>query len=190
MFSAVSWANAFINTLEESGSKIDEGIETIKVLAAWTKSLPGLHAGKNAVVKLEPLIRRGLTALNNGDVFSAAQETALRFVLLLVRKNALRHFDSFIREAKNILNRKRSVITASLEYAFEPDAKFKALLNDKIRTSTGASEVKLEERLNPKLLGGYRLQVGDRIIDASIGFQLQKLKTALLCCAQTDNGGY
>lgn len=58
------------------------------------------------------------------------------------------------------------------------EAQRKAFIEEVAR-ATGRT-VQLHERLNPKLIGGYVLRVGDRQIDASIRSRLNELRVAFL----------
>jgi len=208
MFSAISWAQAFINTLDnspdttlansvEKDDSIDEGFETLKALASFVKSLPGPVSGKSASEKLEALIRRvmvGNTPLASAPTF----EVALRFIVLLVRKDRFRYIDLVIEKIKNLIDKRRGIIAASLECAFlpgvdkpieEPDIEESRLI-DVIKKRTGAAGVELTKRLNPQLIGGYRLRIGDEVIDASIRSQLRELLATLQSASLAGNGGY
>ena len=201
MFSAVSWAQAFINILDNTldnapdsnrgkDARIDEGFETLKALASFVKSLPGPVSGKSASEKLENLIRRAM-AENTSPASAPVFEATLRFIILLVRKDRFRYVASVIEKIKNLSDKRRGIITASLECAFLPGMDESKLI-EVIKKRSGAKGVELTERLNPQLIGGYRLRIGDELIDASIRSQLRGLLTAMQSggAAMAWNGGY
>jgi F-type H+-transporting ATPase subunit delta len=173
----LTWANSFINSIEKSGGGIEEGIETLNVLAPWVKSFPGANFGVAAAEKLEPLIRNAFF-LTSGDI-SGSEETAIRFLLLMVRRNTFRYFNSIMAEIKNILDEKNGIVSAYLEYAFEPDEKTKMEIIESIKNRTGAVKVELNGCINQALIGGYRLIIKDEIIDVSVRCKLEKLKNSL-----------
>jgi len=186
MFSCKSWADAFINSLETGGGEIEDGLDTLKAFASWAASVPGAPSGRHAAEKLEPLIRKAIPAAGQ---LSFAQETALRFFLLLVKKNKIRHIDSVIGEINNVLSKKRGEIKVRIEYAFPPSKEFKlqefeSLIGEAIKKRTGASRVEITGQVKPELIGGYRLRLGDELIDASVRSQLQKMEECL-----TGDGG-
>ena len=183
MFTGKFWAAAFVNSLEKSGGgpqaapgDFEDGFITFMTLASWISSLPDMVAGRASAEKLELLVRSGTAA---AGTLSQAQETAVRFLLLLVKKNAIRHIDSVTKEIKKFMDKKRGIIAVSLEYAAEPDKEFESLAEEAIKKRTGASKVELKRRIIPELIGGYRLHIGDIIIDASIRQQLQKMEASL-----------
>ena len=137
-----------------------------------------------------------INSVEKAEDDSAAREIAIRFFQLMVRKKRTRHIDSVITEIKNILNKRHGIIAASVEYAFpesaaEPNGKgpkvhgsppgkgFESILCETIKKRTGASGIDLTMQVNPDLIGGYRLKIGDEIIDASIRGQLRKMESCL-----------
>ncbi|MEZ0608818.1 ATP synthase F1 subunit delta [Fibrella sp. WM1] len=53
-------------------------------------------------------------------------------------------------------------------------------LKAKVQSLTNAKLVELEEKIDPKLIGGYVLRVGDQQVDASIKNQLNELRLKFL----------
>ena len=183
MFTSKSWAMAFINSLEkEDGDSknpiadIEDGVNTFMALASWASSLQGVIFGRTIAEKMEPLLRQGVTATGT---LSQTQEIAIRFFLLIVRKNAIRHIGSIIKEIKKGLNKRHGVIAVSAEYTHKPKEEFEFRVIEAIKKRTGAAKVELTGIVNPELIGGYRLRIGDEIIDASICYQLQRMEACL-----------
>jgi F-type H+-transporting ATPase subunit delta len=192
MFAGRAWAEAFINTLESEGCKIEEGIEALEIFAPLISSLRGIAFGSSAAERMEVLLREGM---KKAGVSSPAYETALRFIILMVRKNAFRRIGSVLVEAKKILDRKNRIVRIVVEYAAAPgedaagakSAKFmdEGRVKELIKKRSGAAGVEMVMRNNKELLGGYRLRIGDEIIDASVRSQLKKLAASLA----TGDGG-
>ena len=178
MFTDRSWAQAFINSLEKDGADAEDGINTLMAFASWAVTLSGEVSGKSVSKKLEPIILRGIATSGSP---SKAQMIAARFFLLVIEKHKIRHFASIIGEIKKIVNKKRGIIIASIEYAFEDAAALadESPIKEAIKKRTGATTVELTRRVNPELIGGYRLKMEDEIIDASIRHQLQKMEVRL-----------
>jgi len=177
MFHPGHWAAAFINTVEREGGDIEDGIEFLKVLSSWVKKLPGETAGGTAALKMEKLVRAGIA--KKGFSFSIGQETALCVFLLMVQKKTVRRVDSVIEKTKDLLDKKRGVMAAYVEYAFPPDEEAKSRIKEEIKKRCSAAGVELTERVNAGLIGGYRLRIGDEIIDSSVRSQLRRLSACL-----------
>jgi F-type H+-transporting ATPase subunit delta len=179
MVFASHWAKAFVSSLEKEGQEIQDGIETLQILASWANSLPGELLGRSAATKLTHLIQKGISAMN----YAPAIDTTVRFFALLVKKKRLHQIDSVISEVKNILDQKRGVMKIHVEKAFaregQSDKKQYDAIIAALQKHHPEARVELIERVNPALIGGYRLRMGDRVIDASIRSQLQKLEACL-----------
>jgi F-type H+-transporting ATPase subunit delta len=99
-------------------------------------------------------------------------------------------------EAKKILDRKNRIVRLVVEYAAAPgedaanakSAKFmdEGRIKELIKKRSGAAGVEMVIRNNQELLGGYRLRIGDEVIDASVRSQLKKLGDSLAA----GDGGY
>jgi len=211
MFAGRAWAEAFINTLENEGCKIDngnyangiiaDGIEALEVFASSVASMRGPVFGSSAAEKLGALLHDGM---KKAGVSSTAYETALCFIVLMVRKNVYRHIDSVINEAKKLVQKKNGIVRVIVEYAVAPvpsaerapasegsppeedAAGTKSVklmdegrIKELVKNRTGASGVDIVMRNNQELIGGYLLRIGDEIIDASIRSQLGKLEACL-----------
>ena len=176
MFHPGHWAAAFINSLERENAGAEEGIEVLKILASWIKSLPGEVFGTSAAKKAGKLMRDGLSTAGG---ITPVREITLRFLSLIIRKNKCRYIDSVISEAEKLLDKRRGVVTAFIESAAPMEEEFESSLKKAIQEFTQAARVDLTGKTVPELIGGYRLRIGDNIIDASICSQLKKLEIHL-----------
>ena len=154
MFKSKSWATAFINSVEHTGGDIEEALNTLITLAKRLSD-------------------------KNCELASPLQETAVRFFLLVVEKKRIRFINSIIAEIINAHKKKLGIISVSAEYAFPQEDEFESILCETIKKRTGASGVEIKGQVKPELIGGYRLRIGDDIIDASIRGQLKKMKASL-----------
>jgi len=179
MLSAGHWALALINSLERNGINVEEGIEFLKILAAWVKKLPGEVSGSSAAKKAELLIRKAY------QFRGSPPETVIRFFALMIRKKNIRHLDSVIEKARELLDKKNGVIAVSLEYTQSTDKDLLYRIKEDIKAKSPTGRLDLTESVNNELIGGYRLRIGDKIIDACVRSQLKKLEASL-----AGSGGY
>jgi F-type H+-transporting ATPase subunit delta len=169
MFTPQRWAAAFVNSL---GGEAGEGFALLTALSAWVKSLPGAVFGSSAAGRLEKLIAEGA---KKSDAPAKLAEKCSRFISLMVRKDLFKHIDPVLREIEKILNEKKGVLPVMVESALPLDGELEAFIRGEVKKRTKATELKLEKRINAELIGGFRLRIGDEIIDASIRSQLQFL---------------
>ncbi|MDR1950337.1 MAG: F0F1 ATP synthase subunit delta [Spirochaetaceae bacterium] len=179
MFAAKLWAGAFIGALEDGApGDAEEGLAALRVFASWAGELPGAVMGSGSAAQMDRLIH-GAIAAAGGQFSGRATETAARLIVLLTKKNLLRHAGSVAEAAELILDRKKGIVTAIAECAFPPEDDLREALRAGVRRRTGAADVKLDVRVVPELLGGFRLRIGGDCIDASLRTQMRNLTEEL-----------
>jgi len=170
VFHADRWASAFLSVTTENA---ESTFFCLKAFAQPVKSIRGVFFGHKASAELEAMLREGVTDITP-DV-----EYAIRFICLLVEKDSFRFIDILLAKIEQKLNDKKGILAISLEAATPVDASFESDLTRIIKERTGASGVTMQTRVNPELLGGYRLRMGGFFIDASLKGQLADMKAEL-----------
>ena len=106
---------------------------------------------------------------------SGADETLLNFLELLIEKHRMpvifrmrRQFDELWADANQLL-------PVEVTSAVELDPKLVKELGKKVEEQTGR-RVEVESRVDPDILGGMVLRVGNSILDASIKNRLNQLR--------------
>ena len=87
--------------------------------------------------------------------------------------NALKCFQEYYMEAEG-------VVSAKVVSAFPMAAKHKGEIEAFVKkTVKGSKKVELEEEVNEKLIGGFKVLVGSQEFDASLSGSLSQIKTSL-----------
>ncbi len=115
------------------------------------------------------------------NVFSGRiSEEMMGFLLLVVTKgrstdlnDILIYFLDRIKELKGI---GVAYVTTPIELS---DSRKKEIEN-KLLDTTEFKEMEMNYRLNPDLIGGMQIQIGDRVVDSSIATMIQKMQQSLL----------
>ena len=180
MFRHERWTGAFFAV---SGENADAVFLSLKTLAEPLKSVKGIFYGHSASVQIEKLIREsaGVTEDYGPDF---ALEYAIRFVCLLVEKKCFKYIDLLLKEIERILNEQKGILNVSVEAASETDSGFEETLAQSIKLRTGAGDVKVKTKVNPDLLGGYLLRIGDFYVDASFRGQLENMRADLIAAVE------
>ena len=104
-----------------------------------------------------------------------ADESFLRFLQLLAERHRMpvifrirRRFDELWREENKLL-------PVTVTSAVELDSELVEGIGSRIEEQTGR-RVELSSRVNPDLLGGIVLQVGNMVLDASVRNRLEQLR--------------
>lgn len=121
---------------------------------------------------------RKLTALESALDENVQPETR-NLVRLLIQRNRtdlipqIREiFDAQVREDRGIVI--AEVTTAERLHEAEQD-----LVREKLHTLTGKS-VQLATRIDPEIIGGIIIRIGDQVIDGSVRNKLEKMRTRLV----------
>jgi F-type H+-transporting ATPase subunit delta len=176
MFRAESWAEAFTASAEKTGADGEKALEYLKVFCRAALSAPGDLSGLNDAERLGTFIDAALdkTGLAGGDT-----RLALRFTLLMIRKNVFRRYRAVIRGIEKNINRKKGLVELVCETASPPEEKLLSLVREKALALTGAREIKTENRVIPELIGGIRLRIGSRLFDGSLKTRLRLMASEL-----------
>jgi F-type H+-transporting ATPase subunit delta len=105
-------------------------------------------------------------------------ESGVNFIKVIGENNRFEVLPEIFEEFLRLRKKHEKCLTAQLisARAFS-DSEIKSL-KDKLATKYNCS-VTLEEKIDPTLIGGAVLKVGDRVIDASVKTSLQNLSSTL-----------
>ena len=147
--------------------------------------LESLHALIQESVELGHFLQDPLLSIERkSSIFSLLLKEKLnilsyQFVLFLAEKKRINllklccvAFDELYHEHKGIL--KVSIISARKLNAGQLEA-----INDKLKENF-QKEIKSSVAINPSLLGGVRIIVGDQVLDFSLETQLQRIKQNII----------
>jgi F-type H+-transporting ATPase subunit delta len=114
-----------------------------------------------------------INAIFSGKV----DKTTLAFLNILVKKGREMYFpeifDSFIHQYKDLNNISTVLITTASKMDDETLDKIK---NKLMQSSITQEKVEIETKVDPDLLGGFVIEIEDKLYDASVAHQLDELK--------------
>jgi F-type H+-transporting ATPase subunit delta len=117
------------------------------------------------------------------DLKGQELEAALgRFVQLLADRGMLGKADKIIAAYTRYADEKAGRVRATLESARPLDEATVTHLATLLRQRVG-TEVVFDQTINPELLGGARILIGDVVIDTSVAGALNQLRTTLRTAA-------
>jgi F-type H+-transporting ATPase subunit delta len=175
---AARWAGVFVAVL---GENAEECLACLKAMAGPVKAVSGALFGYFASRRLEKMLRESASSEAGGmtDGGNIPVEYAIRFITLLVEKNQFKHIDVIMRKIEERIDERGGTLTVIAESAAPLDSAFEEELKRRIIKQTGAANIKMETRVIPALLGGYRLCFGGFFIDASVKRQMEKMQAGL-----------
>ena len=105
--------------------------------------------------------------------------TVVRFLRVLNRHGRLGILPAAIRQARTTLDRRSNRKAVTVRSAVPLDEAQQAALRDRLATMVHASPV-ISLEVDPSLIGGLVIQVGDAVYDASVRNRLERLRGRLI----------
>ena len=167
------YAEAFFNIAKEAG-KIDQFQTELELIIKTIDEIDGLKVYLNHL--LIPVAQKKETVEKAfADQVSAV---TLSFFKLIIDKRREGYLKSIVEVYCDMADESRNITKADLISAQEVPEEEVKLLAERLSASTGKT-VQLRQTVDASLIGGIKLRVGDRIIDASVAKRLEMLKDQL-----------
>ncbi|MFH1700496.1 MAG: F0F1 ATP synthase subunit delta [Candidatus Zixiibacteriota bacterium] len=103
----------------------------------------------------------------------------LEFLLVLIRKHRIGFLHNICEEFRERVAKARGMLVAKVTTVTPMNDEERRRLTEKLTTKTGKI-IEIEEKIDPKILGGMIIILGDQIIDGSIRHHLATLKEDLM----------
>jgi F-type H+-transporting ATPase subunit delta len=100
----------------------------------------------------------------------------MSFFDIITRKNREPLLGAIAKEFHNAYNEYKGIGKATITSAVPLDQKLRAEFEGLVRKYSEKTEVELVEKVDPEMIGGFVLKVGDRQIDASVKNKIKALK--------------
>jgi F-type H+-transporting ATPase subunit delta len=104
---------------------------------------------------------------------------SFNLVRLLLQRGNLELLSPIASEYQRLLNQKRGIVSAVVTSAKPLTADEDAAVRARVAQLTGAT-VDVTTAVDPDLIGGLTVRIGDRLIDASVRGRLERLRERLL----------
>jgi F-type H+-transporting ATPase subunit delta len=110
-----------------------------------------------------------------GDDVTGAQRNLLA---LMVRRGRFEQLPAVIREFRRLYRLREGIVEATVTSAAALDTVEVGALQARLEAMTGKG-IELSQAVDPDLLGGLQVRVGDQLIDGSARGRLERLRTDL-----------
>ncbi|PHQ30783.1 ATP synthase F1 subunit delta [Leeuwenhoekiella nanhaiensis] len=167
---AIRYAKAVLGQAQDKGTA-EVVFGNMKSISATLNSSRELRSVlKSPVVKAEDK-RASLHA-----IFKGHDVSTLSLIDLLVEKNRSAILGDVAESYQELYNASKGIVSAKVTTAVELDSALEAKILAKVKSITGSEEVSLEHHIDPSILGGFLLRVGDVQYDASVSNQLERVQ--------------
>ena len=103
----------------------------------------------------------------------------LTFLMLLVDRNRISILDFIAKRFLELSYKRDSIEIAKVTSSTPLSAEQQKSLAGKLKSITGASQIKLALKTDPSLIGGFTVEIGSKLIDTSIRGQLNQITNLL-----------
>jgi F-type H+-transporting ATPase subunit delta len=114
-----------------------------------------------------------------GAIGTSVSRPVLNLILLLLRRGRIEDLPRVAAEFRRLDNERKGITTATATTALPLKADEVQALTTRLEQFTGG-RVELDVKVDPSLLGGLVVRVGDRMIDGSVRGRLERLRTRLV----------
>ena len=151
-------------------------------VAAWRSSLESavatLATGDLAAILANPALPLDQRVDVAGRVFAGLDPKVRSLVLLLVRRGRIEQLPRVASEFRRLDDARNHIVHATVTSAAPLDAEELGAIEARLGEMTGG-RVALDTAVDPELLGGLVVRVGDRLIDGSVRGRLERLRNQL-----------
>ena len=153
-----------------------------KAVETWRKELDAAAetstAGELERVLANPAIPLDQRVAVAEKVFAELSKPVRNLVLLLVRRNRIEQLPRVAAEFRRLDDRHNGLTHATATSAAPLEADEIKAVTARLEELTGG-RIDLETAVDPSLLGGIVVRVGDRLIDGSVRGRLERLRNQL-----------
>ena len=118
---------------------------------------------------------------------SSISTLALHFLFVMVKRGRARYIGATIKEFIHRVREAKGIVEAQITVSEPMTADVEEMLRKKLESLSGKQYV-FETKVDPSIVGGIVIQVGDTRIDASLARRLEDLKKHLLRAGTTEIG--
>ena len=171
---AARYAKSLLDLGKEMGTleTVKQDMDLLSKTMAESRDLRLLL--RNPIVKHDKKLAI-LTAIFQGKV----SDVTMRFFTILTQKNRESALEGMGTEFVAQYNVLQGIQSAEVTSATPLTPASRAEIEKLVTQQTGLTQVQLHEKVDPELIGGFVLRVGDQQIDDSVRTSLRKMRTSL-----------
>ena len=153
--------------------ELEKWLEDLKTIAT-TLSQPQLMA-----ILESPKVHLDEKMELIGRCLPGVSQLALNLVYLLVGRRRLRLIDQIVSEYQRLADAYQGLEHAEVTTAIPLDEEDKQRLSERLAGLTG-TRIMLSTKVDPNVIGGFVVRIGDRLIDGSTKSKLDSLRKSLV----------
>ena len=171
------YANVFIDVSNSNGQDINTNIQDLISFKNILKQFPEL---RYLLLSKQVSLNDKIKSIKN--IFNQYyKKITIEFISLLIENNNMSSYNDIIGKILSNVelnsNTKKIHITSHKEYSRDEQLEIMVALKDKFNISDSS---KTTFGIDPQILGGIKVRIGNKILDGSVSTKLKKIKESLL----------
>ena len=170
---ARNYAEALFALAERAGQP-DRYADLIDAVAAAVETIPKVKA-----VLMSPRVPKAEKARFLGAALKQAPREFVLWLQAVVKRGRQQILREIAIEYQALVDQKLNRVRASVTLARKPDDKLKTVIEERLSRQLD-KEVIAAYLIDPEILGGTIIRVGDRVLDGSVRRRMTKLRRQLI----------
>ena len=171
---ATPYAEALLQVAESRQETDTVATQVRELLALWHGSAQLREAMASPV--LEPEAKKAALAALFDDKVTPSIQNLLK---LLADRQRIAVLDAVLERFLELYRELRQITLAKVSSATPLSEEQQAQLNQKVQAIAGTQAVEFDLQVDPALIGGFVVNLGSQVIDASLAGQVRRLGLAL-----------
>jgi len=169
------YAKALIELAEEQG-KLDAVAGEVESL----REMLGRHARLRRLLETPALTTADRAGVIDRVFKGQVSDTLYKFLQVVNRKGRLGSLGGITQSFAGLLAERMGVVEVEAYVAKAMDAGQAGRVSDGLARALDGKRVNLKQHVDPSLIGGLKLRIGDRLLDASVANQLKLIRQRLV----------
>lgn len=169
----LTYGTALFEAAQETGQKkriIEEATEVLGIF----KQEPDLYAFLNYPAISAEEKKKVIEKIFEGNICSEL----INFMYVLIDKRRIGHFERMIKVYRKLIEQEEGISYGTV-YSVEPLGESQIHQLEDETSKLLSSKVRLDNEIDPKLMGGVKIMVDGKIIDATVKHKFDDLKNRI-----------
>lgn len=172
---AARYAKSLLDLANEKNILEEVNNDMLYLQAVTGKSREVVNLLRSPIIKPDKkeAILKAVTKGNIGEVTNA-------FIHLLVTKGREENLPEIITAFISQYKKQKDIHTVLLTTATPISEELKKQIVERVQTQTKLKNIELKTQIKEDIIGGFLLEIGDTLVDASISYDLNKIRSQFL----------